>query len=75
MSTVNRARVFAMVPSRKAPFVARKLDKLRLPVRLCLKNGDGLTQVGFDVPRDMTTQSAILLFDSLLPEGTEIYAS
>jgi hypothetical protein len=73
MSTVNKARVWALVPSEKAKHLPRKFGELRLRGLVYQKNGKGDTRVGFTVPQDSTCQEAIILLHDLCPAGTEVH--
>ena len=75
MSTVHKARVWALVPSNRAKHLPREFSLRRLRGLVYAKNGHGDTKVGFDVPQDMTVQQAIILLHDLCPAGTEVYAT
>jgi len=72
MTTVNKAKVWAKVPSNRAKHLPRKFGELRLRGCVYQKDGTGMIKVGFNVPQDCTAQEAILLLSSLIPEGIDI---
>lgn len=75
MSTVNRARVWAFVPTQQAKHLPRKFSELRLRGLVYAKNGSGDTKVGFDVPQDLTVQEVVMLLHGLCPPGTEVFVT
>ncbi len=75
MSTVHKAKVWALVPTQRAKHLPREFSIRRLRNCVYARESRGMTKVGFEVPKDCTVQEAILLLFQLTPEGTEIYAS
>lgn len=75
MSTVNKAWVYTILPSRaKAKYLQVVLDRKRVKATYT-KTRSGNHEISFPVSRGMTIQEAILLLSHLVPEGTEVYAS
>lgn len=75
MSTVNKAKVWAFVPTTRAKQLPRTFSVRRLRNCVYQPDGKGLTKVGFDVPVDYTVMQALVLLSQLTPEGTEVYCS
>ncbi len=82
MSTVNKAKVWVKLKVKLALGVSASLDAMSIkPFYTIIDNEDhapipnGYRHVGFNVPKGMTVQEALVLMAKLAPEGTEIFAS